>query len=616
MGEAGGDFSASDASMVRSESHGRAWAGCSLAALQQVLGSLCAAVLAVLLAVVLCAVALRYLVGTAFVGSDELAIWLHIALIAFGAPLAVTGGLAMRLDFMVSRLSDPARRAAAILADSLIVISALALSLGGIKIALMLGGVSPTLGLPEWIRFGLLAGGGALTLLSVLLARIAAGQGRELIAALAIGGLVYFGAAQLVLVSGSPPSTIAVLFALAGLVTGAPLPHAFLAAAYLAIPLGSSMPEPAAVASVASGMSKFLLLGIPFFLLAGGLLAASGAAHRLVRFAAALVGHRRAGLAQTSLLTSVLFSGASGSSVANAAFGAVTLHPELVKGGYRPEQAGAIIAATSVLDNLIPPSIAFLILAAATNLSVGSLFLGGLGAGLVMALALAIANYLTATGQSRQPRVPAAERWRRAGGALPAAGLGLIVVAGIRFGVVTITEAAALAALYTIVLGLAARMRFGPLLETFRTAAVEASSIGLLIGSAAPLAFLLAVDNVAGGLSALVTSLGAEPLAVLLLANVVLLAVGLVLDVGAAILLVGPILVPIATAAGIDPIHFGVILVANLMIGALTPPVGILVYVVSGVTKVAPAALFRALLPCLFALICALAVLGAVALAT
>lgn len=137
----------------------------------------------------------------------------------------------------------------------------------------------------------------------------------------------------------------------------------------------------------------------------------------------------------------------------------------------------------------------------------------------------------------------------------------------------------------------------------------------MLIGSAAPLAFLLAVDDVGGGLAALVSSLGPEPLVVLLLANLVLLAVGLVLDVGAAILLIGPILVPVATAAGIDPIHFGVVLVANLMIGALTPPVGILVYVVSGVTKVMPGALFRALLPYLAALAIALAVLGAIALA-
>lgn len=615
MDEAGGGPGADDIAMIGSKSHGSSWAGRPLEALQRVLGALCAILLAVLLALVLSSVALRYLFGTGFVGSDELAIWLHIALIACGAPLAIHGGLAMRLDFMVERLPERARCAAAIIADSLIVISALSLSLGGASIAAMLGGVSPTLGLPEWIRFGLLAAGGALTLLLVLLARLAAGQGRELLAALVIGGLAYFGAGQFVLISGWPPSAIALILALAGLLTGAPLPHAFLAAAYLAIPFGSSMPEPAAVASVVSGMSKFLLLGIPFFLLAGGLLAASGAAHRLVSFAAALVGHRRAGLAQTSLLTSVLFSGASGSSVANAAFGAVTLHPELVKGGYPPEQAGAIIAATSVLDNLIPPSIAFLILAAATNLSVGSLFLGGLGAGLVMALALAVANYLTATEQSRQPRVLVAERWRRAGGALPAAGLGLIVVAGIRFGVVTITEAAALAALYTLALALAARPRRGFLHEAFRQAAVEASSIGLLIGSAAPLAFLLAVDNVGGGLAALVTSLGPEPLVVLLLANLVLLAVGLVLDVGAAILLIGPILVPIATAVGIDPIHFGVVLVANLMIGALTPPVGILVYVVSGVTKVPPGALFRALLPYLAALVIALAVLGAIALA-
>ncbi len=118
-----------------------------------------------------------------------------------------------------------------------------------------------------------------------------------------------------------------------GLVVAAPLPHAFLAAAFLALPFGSTLPEPAIVSSTVSGMSKFLLLAIPFFLLPGGLLTASGVADQLVRFAASLVGHRRAGLAQTTLLTSVLFSGASGSSVANAAFGASTFQPELVKRG-------------------------------------------------------------------------------------------------------------------------------------------------------------------------------------------------------------------------------------------------------------------------------------------
>src|SRR5690606_6451613 len=305
----------------------------------------------------------------------------------------------------------------------------------------------------------------------------------------------------------------------------------------------------------------------------------------------------------------VFFSGGSGSSVANAAFAATSFHPELVRGGYRPERAGAIIAATSVLDNIIPPSIAFLILAAATNLSVGSLLVGGALAGAVMAACLAAAFHLTAEEcQARHP-APARERRQALIAAVPALGLAVIVVAGIRLGIVTTTEAAALAAAYALLLGLRNRSGPGMCWPAFRQAAREASAVGLLIGSAAPLAFLLAADGAAGVIVQAVTAFGANPVWVLLLCNLVLLLAGLVLDIGAAILLLGPILLPVAVVAGIDPIHFGVILVVNLMIGGLTPPVGILVYVVSGVTRVPASSLFRSLLPYHAALLVALVLL-------
>src|SRR5690606_8300670 len=317
-----------------------------------------------------------------------------------------------------------------------------------------------------------------------------------------------------------------------------------------------------------------LLLAIPFFRVVGGLLAISGTAAQIVRFAASLVGHRRAGLAQTTLLTSVLFSGASGSSVANAAFASAAFQPELVRNGYPPAQAGAIIASSSVLDNVIPPSIAFLILAVATNLSVGALFVGGFVAGGVMALCLAVAIHLTGNEQAARPRADALERRSSARAAIPAFGLGVIVVVGIRMGVVTVTEAAALAALYTLFLAIGARVKTVPLYAAFRQSAVEASAIGLLIGTAGPVAFLLAVDNVSGLLSSFVTGFGLGPLEMLIVINVLLLLIGLVLDIGAAILLFAPIFLPLAVAADIDPIHFGIILVVNLMIGGLTPPVG------------------------------------------
>ena len=170
---------------------------------------------------------------------------------------------------------------------------------------------------------------------------------------------------------------------------------------------------------------------------------------------------------------------------------------------------------------------------------------------------------------------------------------------------------AALAAFYTFLLGIGARLGVLSLYAAFRQAAVEAAAIGLLIGTAGPFAFLLAVDDVSGLISHLTTVLGGSALAVILLSNIILLVVGLVLDIGAAILLFGPILLPAAVAAGIDPIHFGVIIVVNLMIHGLTPPLGMLIFVVSGVTRIPASALFKAVVPYLLALLVSLALLCA-----
>ncbi len=583
--------------------------GRALAFFDAVLGAVAAALLAALLIVVLTNVALRYIFHTGFIGAEDLGIWLHVAMIAVGAPLSLKSALAMRLDVFVRFLPDRLHPATEMLADAFSFVAALILLFGGSEIATMLGGTSPTLGLPEWIRFGFLGAGGGLILTYLALQRASEGKSLQVILSLVVSVIAYFGLPLVFFDTTLPPSLFLALTAALGLILAAPLAHAFLAAAYVAIAFGSSLPEPAIVSTTVTGMSKFLLLAIPFFLLAGSLLTESGVANQLVRFAASMVGHRRAGLAQTTLLTSVLFSGASGSSVANAAFGASTFQPELVRHGYPPAQAGAIIAATSVLDNVIPPSIAFLILATATNLSVGSLLVGGFFAGGLMALCLAVAIHFSVRTVDTLPRASGQERWRSAVAAIPAFGLGIIVVVGIRIGIVTTTEAAALAALYTLFLGFGYRLGAKRMFTTFRQSGAEAAAIGLLIGTAGPFAFLLAVDDVSGLVTDFVTMLGGSKIAVLLLSNVILLVVGLVLDIGAAILLFGPILLPAAVAAGIDPIHFGVILVVNLMIHGLTPPLGMLIFVVSGVTRIPATALFRAVVPYLLSLLVSLAIL-------
>jgi tripartite ATP-independent transporter DctM subunit len=570
-----------------------------------------AVILAALFVLVMTSVTLRYVFGSGLIWSEELAIWLNVLLVAVGAPVALTGPLAMRLDVVAGLLPASLQKAARVLADGIAIDAGLILMFGGVDVVAAIGGTSTVLGLPEWLRYAAIAAGGGLMVV-MLFGRTLVHDGiarASLI--LAVGIALYLAAHHLQALTLSAPSLAAGIAAALGLILGAPLPHALLVGVSLATPFGALLPEPALVQNTVVGISKFLLLAIPFFLLAGGLLTVGGLAERLVRFAATLVGHIRGGLAQTTLVSSVMFSGASGSSIANAAFGAKVMVPALVKHGYPLPRAAAIVAATAVLDNIIPPSIAFLILATATNLSVGSLLVGGFVAGGVLALALGIGLYLTSRGEKpMHAKATGAERGRAFISSLPTIGLGVIVVIGIRFGIVTTTEASALAVAYALIVCLAMGSIDGrSMADAFRQSAGEAAAIGLLIGTATPFAFLLAVDRVSDLVTSMVTSLGGGPFAVMLLANIVLLIAGLFLDIGAAILLLAPLLLPAAVMAGIDPIQFGVILVVNLMIHGLTPPLGILVYVASGVSGARPAQVFREVVPLLLALLAALAVL-------
>ncbi|PZX17117.1 tripartite ATP-independent transporter DctM subunit [Palleronia aestuarii] len=590
------------------------YAALLLGAAEAGLGAASALLLGMLLALVATGAVLRYVFGTGILGAEDAALWLHVAILSVALPLTLRSALAMRLTVLRERMPDRAGRAADVLADAVVLLSGLVILLGGRKVADLVGGISPGLGLPEWIPFALFSAGGGLVVVLVALARVAERRIAGLALAAGIAAALYLAGQGLRVETGMPPSALLAGIAALGLVAGAPLPHTLFAAAYLVLPFGAPLPEPAIVNTAVAGMSKFLLLAVPFFLLAGLFLSASGIATALVRFADTLVGHRRGGVGQTTLVTNLLFAGASGSSIASAAFGASTFQPELVRRGYTPARAAAIVAATSVLDNVIPPSIAILILAGATNLSVGALLLGGLWAGLLMAAALFVAIGLTSAEPARGSAASAGDRWQGALGAVPAFGLGLIVVAGIRFGVVTVTEAASMAALYTLGLALRGGVGIAGLFRLFRQGAIETAAIALLIATAAPAAFLLAVDDVSGAISVLVA--GAGPLGVLALSCAILLLAGLVLDIGAALLLFGPLLLPPATQAGLDPITFGVIVVVALMIGGLTPPLGVLVFVTAGITKVPTDALFRAVIPYILALAAALAIICVFAYAT
>lgn len=589
-------------------------AAITLHMIEKSVGAAAGGVLALLLAVVLAAVTARYLGTNSLAGADELALWLYVTLVFLGLPLAASGALAMRLDLLSARLQGKWQWWAETLVEAIVIQAACVFLFGAVDVWSMLGGTSDTLGIPENWRYGPVILGAALTLVTSALraASLPLIEASKLVSGWILGTITYVLLHHLGPWPVGLPSAIGATMTAFGIVIGAPLPHALIAGLLWTLPVGGLLPEPAVVQNAVSGVGRFLLLAIPFFLLAGVLMASGGLAERLIRLASSLVGHRRGGLAQTTLLTNVMFSGVSGSSIADAAFGGKVLAPALIARGYAPEKAAAIVAATSVLPNIIPPSIAFLILAAATNLSVGELFQGGLVAGLILAATLALALHLLSHELKQEAAATPQERKAAWWGALPVLGMAFIIVLGIRMGVVTPTEAAAVAAAYALVVAMITQpsLRWRGLGQVFVRAGCEASAVGLLIGCSTPLVFLLAVDRVPDVVTAVITGIGGGPFGVMLATNLILLVAGCVLDIGAAILLLAPLMLPVAVAAGIDPIHFGVILVVNLMIGGLTPPVGMLVYVTSNVMRLPAATVFRASLPLLGALLVVLALLA------
>ena len=553
---------------------------------------------------------LRYVFSTGFVATEDLGILLHTALVFLGLPLCASGPLAMRIDVATRRLGSRGRATADAAADAVTLAAALVLMLGAGKVTALIGGVSPTLGIPESWRFWPVEIGGVLAAAQLVLNSISRDRSWPMTFAVIVGGISLAALPHLpVLLPVGLPSLVACAAVCLALTAGAPFVHSLIVGLAVAVPFGARLPEAAIVQQTVSGMGKFLLLAIPFFLLAGMLMNAGGLAHRLVRFASTLVGHRRGGMAQATLVTNLMFSGVSGSSIADAAFGAKVLAPALIADGVKPEKAAAIVAATAVLPNIIPPSIAFLLLASATNLSVGTLFEGGLVAGLILAASMAAMLHFSAD----TPRRPAADRIERLAAfvaAVPVLGLALVVFFGIRLGIATPTEAASVASVYALIAALAVPGARKATLAAFLQAARETAAIGLLVASSAPLVFLLAVDGLPQALAGWVTALGSNPLAVMLIANLILLAVGGPLDVGPGILLFAPLLMPSVVTAGIDPVAFGVILTVNLMIGGLTPPVGVLVFVAAGITGLSASAVFRAVLPLTLVLIAAMSLMA------
>ncbi|MBI1734479.1 MAG: TRAP transporter large permease [Candidatus Rokubacteria bacterium] len=349
------------------------------------------------------------------------------------------------------------------------------------------------------------------------------------------------------------------------------------------------------------GVDAFVLLAVPLFILAGALMEEGGTATRLVQLASALVGRVRGSLALVTVLTSMFFAGISGSAVADTAAVGSVMIPAMRRKGYDPAFAAALQAGAGALGPIIPPSILMVIYGVIANVSVASLFLGGFVPGILIGLGLMALAYVHAVrrGYPSEAGVRARELPRHVGRALLPLLMPIIILGGILSGFFTPTESAAIAVIYALVIGFLVyrELPAAKIGRILYTTGYGTARVMFLIATANFVAFLLAHQRLPQQVAEGLLALSSEPAVILLLLNVFFLIVGCFLEVSAALIILGPVLVPVIQSVGIDPVHFGVVLIVNLCIGTITPPVGICLYAVNAISGVSIGRISAASLP-------------------
>lgn len=356
---------------------------------------------------------------------------------------------------------------------------------------------------------------------------------------------------------------------------------------------------------------SFVLLAVPLFIVAANIMNAGTISDRLLRFCIALVGRFRGGLGHVNVVASLIFSGMSGSAVADAAgIGKIIIEMMVKSGDYSRGYAAAITAAASTIGPIIPPSIPMVLYALVSGASIGYLFLAGILPGLVMGAVLMVMNALIAhrRGFARDVAVPLSEMPRLTVRAFPALLMPVILLYFIYSGITTPTEAAAIAALYALlVAGLLYRaLSFRVLYNVIAESARASAAVGMVIGAALIFNYIVANENIPGLLSQKLVGLQMSPLLFMLLINLLFLVLGCFLDAATIILVIIPLFLPTLQNLGIDLVYFGVVAVVNLMIGLITPPYGVLLFVINATTGIPLHEIIRESLPFLLALVIAL----------
>jgi C4-dicarboxylate transporter DctM subunit len=372
------------------------------------------------------------------------------------------------------------------------------------------------------------------------------------------------------------------------LLVNVPVSFALAIASLVALVWGG-VPAALVAQKMTASMDSFVLLAVPFFLLSGHLMARSGIARDIVDFADSIVGWIRGGLAHANIAAGTLMGGMTGSAVAEASSTGGALIPPMIAKGYSPPFAAAVTAAASTIAVMIPPSIPMILFAVVTGVSVGNLFIAGVVPGILMAIVLMFVSWLYAirNGHPRGPKPSARQILQATRASLWGLFMPVVIIGSIRFGIATPTEASVVAVLYSLFVGMVVYKSIGwkDLPGIFRETGITTGIVVLMIAAATLYGLIITREQIPQTLARMMLELTSNPYIVLLLILALYLVAGMLLDLGANIIILIPVLWPLVKSLSIDPIQFGIITVLGLAIGLITPPVGASLFVTCGIAK-------------------------------